>query len=653
MKRLKEKFKSKKTQVTSLAILGILFITAGISYAFFTYSREGLEENTIESGAITFHYQEDSRSISLTNAMPISDEAGIAQENYFDFTITSKTSNTIKIPYYVTVKRKGNDSSLDTSVKLYLTEVNNNVETPLTLENDKQISKYSELATYVNDSLNITAAKNEKSLYRGIVPANSANYEKHYRLRMWLTDGLEFTQNITGSCSDPTYTTVEDCEAANKDWTDVATPVEKEFTATVNVYGFGNMASNNANINSIVVNNNELTAVSTNTYETDLTTAETSTTINVETENEDAQVSITKTQSDYSTPLVMNDSSIQRLSATKSQIVNLTPRDNYFRILITSEDTTNNKELHLKINAPFNLSSQIRLDNILITETPNFNTNEPSVISGTENYDYSKSGLYSMNVISGFGGQSTQGTTYYFRGAVNNNYVDFAGKTWRVVRINEDGTIRLTLNGLTDNTHHVFNSSSNSYSYMYYSNSQIKSEVESWYSTNITGTNATKVAIGNYFCEAAKVKPSSSAGSGNASMATLDNYVTNLECLTDGNSKGLINANVGLLTVEEVVMSGAIYYNFNTSDTNYYLYLDGINWWTMSPAGFAASNSYEWNSLNKNIGIGNAKYLNGAVKVNNPSNSANFNFGIRPVINLKTDVIATGTGTESDPYVVQ
>ena len=33
--------------------------------------------------------------------------------------------------------------------------------------------------------------------------------------------------------------------------------------------------------------------------------------------------------------------------------------------------------------------------------------------------------------------------TYYFRGNVTNNYVTFAGMTWRIVRINEDGTIRL------------------------------------------------------------------------------------------------------------------------------------------------------------------------------------------------------------------
>ncbi len=37
------------------------------------------------------------------------------------------------------------------------------------------------------------------------------------------------------------------------------------------------------------------------------------------------------------------------------------------------------------------------------------------------------------------------GTSYYFRGAVTNNYVEFANKCWRIVRVTGDGSIKLTL----------------------------------------------------------------------------------------------------------------------------------------------------------------------------------------------------------------
>lgn len=45
------------------------------------------------------------------------------------------------------------------------------------------------------------------------------------------------------------------------------------------------------------------------------------------------------------------------------------------------------------------------------------------------------------------------GTTYYYRGPVNNNWVSFGGFYWRIVRINGDGSIRLIYSGLASSTH--------------------------------------------------------------------------------------------------------------------------------------------------------------------------------------------------------
>ena len=47
------------------------------------------------------------------------------------------------------------------------------------------------------------------------------------------------------------------------------------------------------------------------------------------------------------------------------------------------------------------------------------------------------------------------GTSYYFRGAVKNNYVEFANKCWRIVRINGDGSVKLVLHN--DNTSNAAN----------------------------------------------------------------------------------------------------------------------------------------------------------------------------------------------------
>ena len=52
------------------------------------------------------------------------------------------------------------------------------------------------------------------------------------------------------------------------------------------------------------------------------------------------------------------------------------------------------------------------------------------------------------------------GTSYYFRGNVKNNYVQFANKCWRVVRITGDNSVKLVLHN--DNTSNVANPCSSS-----------------------------------------------------------------------------------------------------------------------------------------------------------------------------------------------
>ena len=52
------------------------------------------------------------------------------------------------------------------------------------------------------------------------------------------------------------------------------------------------------------------------------------------------------------------------------------------------------------------------------------------------------------------------GTSYYFRGSVTNNYVKFANKCWRIVRIGGDNTVKLILHN--DNTSGISNECSGS-----------------------------------------------------------------------------------------------------------------------------------------------------------------------------------------------
>jgi len=270
-----------------------------------------------------------------------------------------------------------------------------------------------------------------------------------------------------------------------------------------------------------------------------------------------------------------------------------------------------------KVTRPQLLSKLIKLNNTTIMSKPTLTTTSEEA---------NEKGLYiSTDTNSG-------DATYYFRGDVQNNYVKFAGQTWRIIRINEDGSVRLIMPHVSTVS---FNTTSNNYKYMYYSNSDtIKNKVETWYKTNIDDKGYDAYVINGMFCEQAKAKYSTIWASGSAIMEPYSSYTPNFKCSIDGNGKGILSSKVGLITYDEVVHAGAYPYK-----TNEKYYLTTGNWfWTMSPAGIDSTLSGVWYVVNV-----------GSIYIDYVHDSGS----LRPVINLKSDVLATGTGTSSDPYVVQ
>ncbi len=268
-------------------------------------------------------------------------------------------------------------------------------------------------------------------------------------------------------------------------------------------------------------------------------------------------------------------------------------------------------------------------------------TTEPTLTTSSNNTE-DASGLYKSTAT------NSGEPTYYFRGDVQDNYVSFAGQTWRIVRINEDGTIRLIMqNGINNNQAYAFNSKYDDYSYMYYSNSEAKTALENWYNTNIENneTYSKQVVTGAYFCEQAKVKYNSNYTSGAATMTVYTSYTPNFKCETDGNGKGIVNSNIGLITYDEAVYAGGY---FLQSNNNYYLYTTPSLSWTMSPSGV-----YDYISNVGDIAI----YFSGDIGDHYISydhdSTGKYPNILRPVINLKSDTQISGLGTVDDPYVVK
>ena len=214
---------------------------------------------------------------------------------------------------------------------------------------------------------------------------------------------------------------------------------------------------------------------------------------------------------------------------------------------------------------------------------------------------------------------------------VINNHVSFAGNDWLIVRINEDGSIRLIMKNDYGNTGFAFNASYSSYTNMYYSDSSLKQGIDYAYSQMLSSYDS-KIATSK-FCEAFRVSLSDQFKTAGSVTATLySSYTPTFKCETDANGKGVVSAKMAMLSYDEVVFSG-----INNHISGAYL---GVahGWWTISPSGFNGSNAFVW-FVDEGDDSGLSSWI-----------SAGY---VRPVISLNADTMVTGSGTESDPYVVK
>ena len=282
------------------------------------------------------------------------------------------------------------------------------------------------------------------------------------------------------------------------------------------------------------------------------------------------------------------------------------------------------------------------------------------------------------------------GTSYYYSGNVDNNYVKFAGFYWRILRMNGDGSIRMIYAGDADvidalpNKEEVlkngyndsetkytqigtsgFNSmvsSDNAYvGYMYGStgastykethaninDSTIKSYVDNWYENNLLNTELEQYLNDTLFCND-RTFASDNTGTGVGTSVTYyrgyDRAISTLKCknqndrftVSDTNlGNGDLTYSIALLTTDEVVLAGAA----NDTNFNYYLYT-GNSYWVMTPNFFNNGSYANVRMLNM---YGNPYGNTGVRGIN----------GVRPVINLKPNSLKLGSGTVLDPYRVE
>ena len=190
---MEKKKQSKQIVLSILGILSLVLITAGVTYAIFTYTKLGSTANTITVGTIKLLYTENTgvgKGIKITNALPISDDEGKAYSTdgeVFDFTVEGENSGNEVIPYEVTLRQKVGSTLDNKIVKVYFTKMSGSAETAVF--EPTLFSALTQTTVDVGDNV-------EKTLITEEVPANAtgdSKYVQNYRLRMWIDENADFS----------------------------------------------------------------------------------------------------------------------------------------------------------------------------------------------------------------------------------------------------------------------------------------------------------------------------------------------------------------------------------------------------------------------------------------------------------------------------
>ena len=175
--------------------------------------------------------------------------------------------------------------------------------------------------------------------------------------------------------------------------------------------------------------------------------------------------------------------------------------------------------------------------------------------------------------------------------------------------------------------------------------STIKTYLDNWYKTNISGTENERYLADNIFCNDRSFS-SSNSGTGAGESKTYYNWYdwpaskSNLKCpqqndaftvsdTTNGN--GALTYPIGLITTDEAVLAGG----GSSSNSGYYLY-SGSWYWASSPCFFNG-----WYAYVRDVDSAGYASLNFG---------ASYRGGVRPVLNLSLDVLNNGDGSMNDPY---
>ena len=646
-----------------LGILLTLSVLIGISYAYYMVTASQTNKNRLASSCISISLTNEKNDITLNNAYPITNSEGRKLTPY-QFTITN-TCN-IFISYNVNLEMlEGTDLSAD-----YIKTMVNS-EAPYIL------------SSLDSASTTIDKSTESRTLAQGSLGSNDS---VDYALRLWMDHGDNvdtssmnkvFESKVVVTATVGTYkpsdyvTTLQDAILVNEykvktpdnAISKIAAKETPDFNKTAPIIVWQeNHETTNTNLNidmpdTSLVGNASLGGQ------------------NLNADSSKVRLSTGYTFNSEKGQYAMTDSKLY----SAEDLASLDFSSVAYYIVGGGTNISSSNVL-----AGYNSSSGTYLYKVTSVTTSNVgtaNTNSYRIRYAFKTNRYTETELESDKSDKGlYTAQDDYGTSYYYRGNVSNNNVYFAGAYWKIIRINGDGTIRLLFNGTNVNAKagdaqygtSAFNSTRTDPAYVGYmygttagkigsrennlangKDSNIKTKVDEFYNKYIVANNLQDYLADTGFCGDRSITNSGDGYSttsyteyGAVNRLAKTNKLPILTCpdkehdlytVDSTNGNGALTNPIGLMTADEAAMAGMVNGYLNTLS---YVYT-GTWYWTMSPYRFNPSGSAS--SVWYVGGTGNFDY--GWVSGGN---------GVRPVINLKSDVeISGGIGTINDPFIVK
>ena len=607
------KDKIKRSYVKSIILVVIcLLVIGGITYASFSVDIKGLINIDTSLPGISLTYTEPASALIQTNEI-ISDEEHKNSSDYFEFKVSSTSAIVYDLYYRIYIKENTSNTLSRDNLYVYLTEVNNNVETEVV-----GVTKLTSLKTNTNYS-------NSYNLYNNsfnFISNTSTTKEKTYRFRIWEVPTSTST-NLSVNGGTYSYTiNVESYEPQtlynvmkNQVQTTSVSYSSINGTSDNGVFLF-NGTDDNGGSNPIyyyrgnVTNNNVLFADlcwkivrTTSTGGVKLIYNGEPTNGTCDNTGEDSQYGTSAFNSSYTSPADVGYMYGTRYTYSSKTMTSITDSYVYGKTVTYSNGT-------------------YTLNTTTTSTGSSWSTDRTTLANG---YHYTC-----------FSTSSTCSTVYY---------ITYFGYSSTAYYLTFTGGVNLA--------------TAKSQMYTNTTNSTIKTKVDSFYTSKLS--SYTSSLENTIFCNDRSFASGTTGGplSGETVNSTSysyyapyyriwSSYSPSLQCTntndrfslstssggTSGYGNNKLTYPIGLLTSDEVMLAGG---KGGTSNSNYYLYT-GQPFWLGSPFGWYTSVSY-------------VDYVHspGYLSLGNPTNA----WGVRPSVSLQPETIySEGDGTVSSPYKI-